>query len=187
MPGPFINPSLPFLERSTVRRIRTLSSHPNTCSRGNLPTRPSTPYKRKRSQSIGTHADIHNLTHTFTNSHCAQICCSVLISPMHTHKHITTYICKPHSLTHLQIHTQRRHTPQLGLTLLAGLNCFVVFLGLLFLGLSWQATRRVYKPPPLQQGTTENTQWKHLCPTLQKKQPASIFNPLRVSKSFRDF
>ena len=63
--------------------------------------------------------------------------------------------------TNLQIHTHRRHTPQLGLTLLAGLNCFVVFLGLLFWGLSWQATVRVYKPP-LILGTTENTQWKHL-------------------------
>lgn len=110
---------------------------------------PSTPHKRTYLQYIRTHADMHNVTHAHS---CAQVCCGVY-APITKHMyriHTSTseyavLICKPQT----PLQTRTRHTPQLGLTLLAGLNCFVVFLGLLFWGLSWQATGKVYKPPPV--------------------------------------
>lgn len=97
--------------------------------------------------------------------------------------HIRLYIYKPPPPAHT--HTDaHKHSPEL-LWLLAGLNCFVVFLGLLFWALSWQATGGweggVYINLPLQLGTTQNTQWKHLCLTLSKH-PAGSSDPLGVSK-----
>lgn len=87
---------------------------------------------------------------------------------------------------HTQIHTRRRHAPELGLTLLAGLNCFVVFLGLLFWGLSCQAAGRLYKPPPRNWGPLR-THSGNISARHSSKHPAGILNPLRVSKTLRDF
>lgn len=131
---------------------------------------------KRRAQALA----LRTRTATRTTSHSlryAALCTHWLV-----HQNIRLHSTQSHTS---DTHTHRRHTPELGLTLLAGLNCFVVFLGLLFWGLSWQATGRVYKPPP-----ASGDHWEHTVetspPDTPAKHPAGILNPLRVSKSLCD-
>ena len=108
------------------RRAQTLAIHPHT----------------------HTHTHMHGDPHNLTLTRAAQICC-IVFALISTHTRTSEHTSAQHTQSHTSdTHSHGRHTPELGLTLLAGLNCFVVFLGLLFWGLSWQATGRVYKPPP---------------------------------------